>query len=73
MPEPIRVTMLYAGQRRHVSALWRCHAVYPGAKRTRMLHYDPTHYDATLDMADAQFRTICASCSLAFDGEEITL
>lgn len=44
-----------------------------GAKRARILHHDPYHTDKTLDAANAQTGTICPACTLAFDGEEITL
>jgi len=44
-----------------------------GAKRARILHHDPMHTDETLDKANAQVNSICPACTLAFDGEEISL
>ena len=44
-----------------------------GAKCTRIIHHDPAHSDETLDNANKQVRMICATCALAFDGEEMTL
>lgn len=44
-----------------------------GAKLTKILHHDPTHADDILDAACLQVNAICPTCSLACDGEEITL
>ena len=44
-----------------------------GAKRTRILHHDPTHTDQMLDAAQQEVQAICPTCTLAYDGEELTL
>ena len=44
-----------------------------GAKLTKILHHDPSHTDDILDTAQLQVNAICPTCSLACDGEEITL
>lgn len=44
-----------------------------GAKRTRIVHHDPTHTDETLAAADAAVRAFDPSCRLSREGEEITL
>ena len=44
-----------------------------GAKQTRILHHDPTHTDAILDAARQEVQTICPTCTLTYDGEELTL
>lgn len=44
-----------------------------GARNTRILHHDPMHTDEILDTANVQVSTICPTCRLAFDEEEITL
>ena len=44
-----------------------------GARNTRILHHDPMHTDEILDAANAQVGTICPTCRLAHDEEEVTL
>ena len=44
-----------------------------GAKQARVLHHDTTHTDDILDEADREVRAICPACSLAAQGEVITL
>ena len=44
-----------------------------GAKTTRLLHHDNTHTDQFLNRAQIQVHAINSTCSLAFEGEEITL
>lgn len=44
-----------------------------GAKNARILHHDPMHTDEILDTANTQVSTIYPACTLAFDGEEISL
>jgi len=44
-----------------------------GAKKARIIHHAPTHSDTILDEACKEVSSICPICSLAHDGEELTL
>lgn len=44
-----------------------------GAKKARIIHHAPTHSDTILDEACKEVINICPVCTLAHDGEELTL
>ena len=44
-----------------------------GAKRTRIIHHDPTHDDARLNAAEAEVRALDPGCAFAREGEVIAL
>ena len=44
-----------------------------GAKRTRIIHHDPTHDDTRLNAAEAEVRALDPGCAFAREGEVIAL
>jgi len=44
-----------------------------GAGAVRLLHHDPAHTDEVLERAEKYVKSICAVCSIAYDGEETEL
>ena len=44
-----------------------------GAARTRIIHHDPTHTDATLDAAAEEVRAVNGACGFAHEAEVIDL